>query len=301
MAKAMTPAQMRAAVTKWEVQARYFSGWETRGYGVDSIYDAEGIVIHHTGSDSQTDDYLRFLFVGGRPDEGIPAPLCNFSTDMDGDFWVGAAERANHAGRGSTATLNKVKSGNYDWRNVTIKPGADDFTGNGYYYGNEVRFDGGQPMTRAQWITVILSCAAICDFHGWGAWRVIGHKEHTSRKNDPGNTLMYMIRRDVDAALKAGPGNWPLVEDDMAGEGPEILRVLNGFVAAEAARYSDLKDTLTGWMQDREDEREAKDAARDQALAAQLTSFAQSMGTQLTALTQAVNALAAKLPTAPKA
>jgi hypothetical protein len=245
MAKQMTPAQMKAAFTKWKVPAKYYPNWETRGYGPGSITDAEGIVIHHTGSDAgQSDAYLDFLFNQGRPD--VPAPLCNFSTDMDGDFWVGAAERANHAGRGSSATLAKVKSGNYDWRNVTIHPGADDLTGNSYYYGNECRFDGGQPMTPAMWRSVILSCAAICDFHGWGAWRVIGHKEHTTRKTDPGNTLMYMIRRDVAAALTAGPGNWPTKtgDDEMT---PAQMTELKNYIHSEVyagPRYAALQGSL---------------------------------------------------------
>lgn len=215
MARQMTPAQMVAQFTKWKVDLNLYVGWETRGYGPGSITDAEGIIIHHTGSDSQSDNYLHFLAIDGRPNSNpalnVPAPLCNWSTDMDGDLWLIAAEKANHAGMGSSATLAKVMSGGtYPWATAEIKPGPDDLNGNTRYYGNEVRFDGGQPMSRAQWVTVILSSAAVCDFHDWGAWRVIGHREHTGRKPDPGNTLMYMIRRDVAAALKAGPGNWPV-------------------------------------------------------------------------------------------
>lgn len=236
MATQMTPAQMVAAFTKWHVDLRLYPGYATRGYGPGSISDAEGIVIHHTGSDSQSDSYLDFLFVQGRGD--VPPPLCNWSTDMDGDLWLGAAERANHAGMGSSATLAKVKSGGtYDWRNTTIRPGPDDINGNSRYYGNEVRFDGGQPMTRAQWVTVILSCAAVCDFHGWGAWRVIGHKEHTTRKPDPGSTAMYMIRRDVDAALKAGPGNWPVKQED-EDVTPAQMQELKDFIEARTQAYA---------------------------------------------------------------
>lgn len=209
MATAMTPAQMQAALDKWVLKLKLYPGWETRGYGPGSITDAEGVIIHHTGSDAQSDNYLHFLAIDGRPD--VPAPLCNWATDMDGDLWLIAAERANHAGMGSSTTLGKITVGTngYDWRNREIRPGPDDLNGNYRYYGNEVRFDGADPMTRDQWVTTVLSSAAVCDFHGWGAWRVIGHREHSSRKPDPGSTLMYMIRRDVDAALRAGPGKWP--------------------------------------------------------------------------------------------
>lgn len=210
MAKQLTPVQIVAAFNKWHVDLKLYPGYATRGYGPGSISDPQGILIHHTGSDSQSDQYLEFLFEIGRPGD-VPAPLCNWATDFDGDVWLGAAERANHAGMGSSATLAKVKTDGYDHLNAEIHPGTDDINGNSKYYGNEVRFDGGQPMTAAQWNSVILSCAAICDAHGWGAWRVIAHREHTRRKPDPGSTLMYKIRRDVAAALKAGPGNWPVV------------------------------------------------------------------------------------------
>lgn len=235
MSTQATPAQMVAAFTKWHCDLRLFPGYATRGYGPGSISDVEGVMIHHTGSDAQSDAYLDFLFNIGRPGD-VPPPLCNWATDMDGDLWLGAAERANHAGAGSSATVSKVVTGNYDWRNATLKPGVDDINGNSRYYGNEVRFDGGQPMTRAQWVTVILSSAAMCDFHGWGAWHVIGHKEHTGRKTDPASTLMYMIRRDVAAALTAGPGNWPTEEWDMA-TGDEVLARVNLLITAEANRY----------------------------------------------------------------
>jgi hypothetical protein len=237
MAKQMTPAQMKSQFLRWEVDLRLYPGWETRGYGPNSIFDAEGILIHHTGSDGQSDDYLDFLFVRGRPGD-VPAPLCNWATDMDGELWLGAAERANHAGKGSGATLDKIKTGNYDWRNREIAPGPDTYVGNGYLYGNEVRFDGGQPMTAAAWRTVVLSSAAVCEFHHWGAERVIGHREHTRRKPDPGSTLMYMLRRDVDAALRAGPGNWPVKQSEDDEMTPAQMTELKNFIEARTKAYA---------------------------------------------------------------
>lgn len=271
MATQATPAQMVAAFNKWHCDLRLYPGYATRGYGPGSISDVRGVMIHHTGSDAQSDAYLDFLFNIGRPGD-VPPPLCNWSTDMDGDLWLGACERANHAGAGSSATLSKVAAGNYDWRNATITPGTDDINGNSHYYGNEVRFDGGQPMTRAQWVTVILSSAAMCDFHGWGAWHVIGHKEHTRRKTDPASTLMYMIRRDVAAALSAGPGNWPTEEWDMA-TGDEVLARVNLLITAEANRYqryedrfAAILDALKAQSAAMTAQMAAEDAADDQAL-----------------------------------
>lgn len=280
MSKQMTPKEMESQFRKWKVDLRLWPGWQTRGYGPGSISDVEGVMIHHTGSDGQSDDYLEFLFVRGRDD--LPAPLCNWATDMDGDLWLGAAERANHAGSGSAATLGKVQTGNYKWRDVEIKPGPDGVNGNSRYYGNEVRYDGGQPMARAQWITVILSSAAACDFHGWGAWHVIGHKEHTGRKWDPGKALMHMIRSDVEAALKAGPGNWPTKQEDSmsAAEVQDLKNYIDQkFTAAfgasgtvtlrdhqiinesrnQAAQLASLLSNVQKWLNDEEVEEDFRD------------------------------------------
>lgn len=209
MAKAMTAAQMLAAMKKWGVQYKEYPGWQTRGRG--PMGDVHGVIIHHTGSDSQSDSYLKFLAEIGRPDDGIPAPLCNSATDMDGDVWLIAATRANHAGAGSTATLTHVIDEDYAgtaYKGPELKPGTDNIGGtaaNGMYYGNEVRFDGGQPMTVKQFASAVRWAAAICDFHGWSAMSVIGHREHTHRKPDPQSCFMYTFRGAVAALLKAGP------------------------------------------------------------------------------------------------
>jgi hypothetical protein len=248
MAKLMTAAETRAAMKKWHVQYREYPGWTTRTRPGDTG-QRNGIVLHHTGSWSQSDDYLYFLFVKGRPEDGIPGPLCNVSTDMDGDLWLGAAGRANHAGAGSGTVLAHVKAEDYNGYDTELDPGPDTIDGNDWYYGNEIRFDGAKPMSRAAWVTAVLYCAAICDFYGWSALSVIGHKEHTRRKNDPGSTLLNMVRRDVRAALTAGPGNWP--------EPPKEPPVSTSeSETAAAGRYSDLKNTMTQWAEEKDNARQ---------------------------------------------
>jgi hypothetical protein len=209
MARPMTADQWLAAMRKWGVPFKEYTGWRTRGRPASAgpFDDVRGVVIHHTGSDAgQGDDYLKFLFVTGRPDEGIPGPLCHTATDMDGDVWLGATGRANHAGRGSGAVLAKATAESYPGFTSELKPGADDTDGNAHFYGNEVRYDGGQPMTAKQYDGAVRWAAAICDFHKWSALSVIGHREWTTRKNDPGNCPMNKFRLAVDARLKAGPG-----------------------------------------------------------------------------------------------
>ncbi|HEY9416681.1 MAG TPA: N-acetylmuramoyl-L-alanine amidase [Pseudonocardia sp.] len=210
MAKPMTAVQVLAAMKLWDVPYKQWPGWTTRGRDPEHgpFSDVHGLVIHHTGSDSgQSDDYLDFLATRGRP--GLPGPLCNAATDMDGDLWLIAQGRANHAGQGSNATLNHVINEDYAGFKVELKPGPDNIDGNAVYYGNEVRYDGGQPMTAKQYAAVTRWAAAICHFHGWSALSIIGHREHTGRKNDPGNCAMNEFRADVAALLKAGPPQKP--------------------------------------------------------------------------------------------
>jgi hypothetical protein len=205
----MNAGELRAQLIKWGVPFKEYAGWSTRGRPASAgpHNDARGIVKHHTGSDAgQSDDYNNFLFVRGRPAEGIPAPLANVSTDMDGDLILGAIGRANHAGTGSRKALELVSAGKAPLTGE-ISPGSDQSVdGNAYYYGDEVKYDGGQPMTAAQRKTSMLFDASVCDWHNWNSGHVIGHREHTNRKGDPGHNPMDVWRRDLAALLAHGPG-----------------------------------------------------------------------------------------------
>lgn len=214
MARPMTATEWVAAMKKWDVPVKWYPGWESRGRPGD-FASINGIIIHHTGSDSQSDDYLKFLFSTGRPADGIPGPLCHVSTDMDGDLWVGAIGRANHAGKGSSTVLNDVIAEDYKgYQSPELRAGIDNTDGNAHFYGNEVRYDGGQAMTVKQFTSAVRWSAAICDHYGWSALSVIGHREWSSRKPDPGRCSMYTFRAAVAALLKAGPN---IVEPDTPG------------------------------------------------------------------------------------
>jgi hypothetical protein len=239
MASPMTAAQMRAAMKKWGVQYREYPNWSTRRRP-GAFTDVHGVVIHHTGSDSQTDDYLKWIFTEGRASEGIPAPLCHVSTDMDGDVWIGSIGRANHAGKGSSRTLGHVTNEDYAGLKTELAPGPDDTDGNAHFYGNEVRYDGGQVMTPKQYASATRWAAAICDHYGWSALSVIGHREWSSRKNDPGKCLMNQFRTDVAALLKTGPGKVGAPPTDVTPKSPvplEVKMTLAEFKAYMSALY----------------------------------------------------------------
>lgn len=285
----MNAAETVTQLRKWGVPAKYYPGYATRTRpGAHS--DARGILVHHTGSQSQSDDYLGFLFVRGRAEEGIPGPLCNVATDTDGDLWVGAVGRANHAGKGSGTTLTKVSDGDAPLAGE-ISPGADTIDGNAHYYGNEVRYDGARPMTAAQRRTSLLWAAAVCDWHGWDAGHVAGHREHTRRKNDPGNNPMDQYRRDLQAVLNAGPpGTKPPLEELTMSDIKVITdrldrmeKTLNAHVTSENGRYNQYMPTL-----------QEIDAEGDQGRAATAQALAVLQG-QLAQVTGIVAALAEKL------
>jgi len=196
MSRPLTASQYAAAMKKWDVPHVFRSGYANRGR--PGSFTPRGIMIHHTASSSQSDSYLDFLFRNGRSD--LPAPLCHAATSANGNVYTGALGRANHAGRGSLGVFNKVK-GDKASMSWTEKPGPDVVDGNANFYGNEVMYAGTKPMSDVQYRAVVRWCAAVCDAHGWTAGSIIGHKEWTKRKVDPGQTSMAKLRRDVQALL----------------------------------------------------------------------------------------------------
>lgn len=226
----MNNSQIKAAMKKWGVPVVYRSGWETRGR--PGAFNPQGIMIHHTGSNSQSESYLKFLFDTGRSD--LSAPLCHVATTNDGKVVIGSNKRSNHGGKGSSAILNKVKKQLVSLKGEE-KPGKDDTDGNTNFYGNEVMFDGSKPMTDKQYNAAVRWAAAICDLHKWSAQRIVGHGEWTKRKWDPGATDMDKFRRDVAALLKAGPGVTPLPKSTVLGrgdKGPAVTSLQKALMAA---------------------------------------------------------------------
>lgn len=202
MSRPMTPEQWRRQMNKWKVPVAYRKGWEGRGRPAYTgpFIDVCGIMVHHTGSDVQSNDYIDFLFVRGRAD--LPAPLCHGATGMNGITHMGATGRANHAGKGSSAVFKRVKNETVSLTKEEKPTNPQQEDGNRHFYGNEVMFDGGQPMTSKQYNGLVRWCAAVCDWHGWTGRSIIGHGEWTTAKWDPGMTDMARLRRDVDALLK---------------------------------------------------------------------------------------------------
>lgn len=269
MAVPMTETQMRNALRKFGVTMKEYNGRARPG-----AFSPVGVVIHHTGSDGgqNSSSYDRFLFWDGRESEGIPGALCQVAVEMDGDFIVGTLGRANHAGRGAQNTLNLVRADAAPL-NDEINPGADAIDGNAQYYGFEVKYDGGQPMTAKAYDAAVRGAAAICDFYGWTGQSVIGHREHSRRKGDPGKTAMDKFRRDVDAMIARVNGSSPTPQP----QNPEGELSVSD-VQTILSKLDSLHEIASGrWVQDIEEGREQT---------RQLIALIQAQDAQIKALTE---------------
>ena len=236
MAAPMTPAQMLKALKAEGVDVVEWPGWRDRCRCHSGSHEKgkkptgrpwgemHGVMVHHTGSDVQGDNYIRNILASGYGD--LPGPLCQAAGRMNGEIILVASGRGNHAGGGDPAVLAKVIAESYTSLDPTKgnKTGTD---GNDNFYGLECMYDGGQPMTAKQLDGAVRYAAAICRFHGWTAKSVIGHGEWSSDKWDPGRQDMDDFRRRVQARLDKPPtgGTSPKEWDEMATEA-EIRKIV---------------------------------------------------------------------------
>lgn len=159
-------------------------GWQTRGRGdVGSIV---GVICHHTaGGLNGNMPSLRTL-VDGRP--GLPGPLAQLGLGRDGTFYIIAAGRSNHAGRG-------LWEGNA--------------SGNTSFIGIEAENTG---LTNDPWPSIQLEAyargvAALLKHIRRGSEFCAGHKEYAlprGRKPDP-SFDMRAFRERVAAFMSDAP------------------------------------------------------------------------------------------------
>lgn len=166
-----------------------FEGWRSRGHG--DFGDIWGVMCHHTGNNNASAASI----ANGRPD--LAGPLSQIHLAQDGTVTIVAVGVAWHAGVGSY-------------------PGVPTNNGNWHLIGIEAANDGGGTPGRphrsswpdAQYDAYVRTCAALVRRLGYGADRVIGHKEYAGvaqGKWDPGAIDMNIFRGDVRARLSGGP------------------------------------------------------------------------------------------------
>lgn len=95
------PARFRAAGLKvveidgWRSRGRPVSTGEFKPVGSLNHHDARKDVVGDAADDLT---WAKWMFMTGRPGDGLPAPLCQLALSMEGVVYVGASGRANHAG-----------------------------------------------------------------------------------------------------------------------------------------------------------------------------------------------------------
>lgn len=203
MSAPMTLVQFTKALDKYGVKYRTIGNpvqWR-RDPAHGAWGSVHGVVIHHTGDDAP--DFMdRKTVHDGRPD--LPGPLCTGGINDDGVLDIISLGRSNHAGGGDPQVLREVITESYGRYPTPPKyhegsPGAAD--GNSVFYGFETYYSGSHAPTLPQYQTMVGVCAAICDFYGWSSKSVIGHKEWSDWKPDPGNVDMAKFRDDVQVRM----------------------------------------------------------------------------------------------------
>jgi len=141
-------------------------GWESRGRG--DVGRILGVVCHHTVGPRQGNMPSLRTLIQGRGD--LPGPLSQLGLGRDGTYYVIAAGRCNHAGRGN-------------WKGL--------INGNTNFIGIEAENTGGpddSPWPPAQLDAYRRGVAAILRHCGRSADFCAGHKEYAlppGRKTDP--------------------------------------------------------------------------------------------------------------------
>lgn len=166
-------------------------GWETRGSG--DMGPVRGVICHHTAGPKSANMPSLKTIINGRPD--LPGPLAHLGLGRDGTFYVIAAGRCNHAGKGT-------------WNGET--------GGNTHFIGVEAENTGGHddfPWPAVQLDAYQRGVAAIFKHLRLDANCCVGHREYAlpvGRKTDP--TLdMIAFRSTVSSFLSAGVPPRPLI------------------------------------------------------------------------------------------
>lgn len=170
-----------------------YTGWQTRGS--EQWGPLRGIVCHATaGSRSSTDaGEMRVLWETGST--SAPVPISQLYLSRTGEWWVGATGRCNHV-------LVGTKGPHRGYGNASLI---------GIEAANDNR---GEPWPAHMLDSYIRGVAAICRQMGWGADRVVAHREHQSDKSDPFGIDMAAFRAAVARHITAAPST---EEDEVKG------------------------------------------------------------------------------------
>ena len=152
-------------------------GWTSRGSDMGEI---KGVLLHHTAGSKSGNMPSLNVIKEGRP--GLRGPLSQLALGRDGTWYVVAAGKSNHAGRGS-------------WKNLT--------KGNYHLIGVEAENTGveNDPWPQVQIDAYAEGVGAILDFLNLPAYCAIGHKEWAPRRKIDPSFDMNVFREKVGEVM----------------------------------------------------------------------------------------------------
>lgn len=130
-------------------------GYKTRGRPASTgAFGPVGVLNHHTGARDVIGDfaddlaYAKWMFLTGRPGDGLGPPLVQTALSLEGTIYLGALGRANHAGKAKSS--GSVASGD----------------GNAIYVGMEWMLSGTQKIPVAMYAAGAIANAVLLDIMG---------------------------------------------------------------------------------------------------------------------------------------
>lgn len=130
-------------------------GWEGRSNGLALRADAFPLKHHLVVKMLDTPVYVAFCIkMAAEGHATLSGPLCNTLTTPGGVLYVIAGGAANHAGKGSSVVLDRLRAGK-----SAGTPGVDDMTGNQYFNGDEAM----HPGDDTPWTVAMIRTSAIWD------------------------------------------------------------------------------------------------------------------------------------------
>jgi len=190
------PDVLKTAGLKVEVQP----GWENRGLG--DMGTVRGVMCHHTAGPATGNMPCLDVITNGRPD--LRGPLSQLGLGRDGTYYVIAAGKAQHAGKGN-------------WQGVT--------TGNTSFIGIEAENRGtpADPWPEVQMDSYRRGLAAILGKIGADAVMCCGHKEYAlprGRKSDPSFDMVDFRAKVAELLTGVTPAPSPDIDESSR----EVLR-----------------------------------------------------------------------------
>ncbi|MDF9716045.1 N-acetylmuramoyl-L-alanine amidase [Nocardioides sp. ChNu-99] len=186
MALTALPADLPARLTAAGCEVALVGNWRrNKRLGA---FRPVGVLWHHTGGEDDGAAYARWLAHTGRPENDLPAPLCQLSIGRDGTVYVLAAGRANHGGKARASG--------------TVAAGD----ANTLYVGVECHNTGSEGWSAAQHAAMVKVGVVLARVLGTSAAAQRGHRETSvTGKWDPGKLDLDAFRAAVARQLTAAP------------------------------------------------------------------------------------------------